>query len=146
MVGTASIGGTPYVYLQVFSPDYGAAYNATAVAESTGATRLNWLASLASLGPDITTFMGGTNPSFNSTITGTSTWLEFLDPDTNVIKTQVVDDIYQRYYWASPSEPPQYNTLARIQANKSPWLLGINPPGCAPSVTITGGGGSAHLV
>ena len=93
----------------------------------------------------VTTFTGGTNPSFDSTITGNATWLEFLDPDTNVIKTQVVDDIYQRYYWASPSEPPQYNTLARIQAGKSPFLLGINPPGCAPGVTVTGGGASAQL-
>src|SRR5208282_970197 len=145
VVATATIGGNPYTYLQVFSPDFGAAFNTTAVAESTGTTRLNWLAGLVSLGPDVATFSGGTNPSFNSQITGTSTWLEFLDPDTNVIKTQVVNDIYQRDYWASPSEPPQYNTLARIQANKSPWLLGINPPGCAPTVTVTGGGGSAQL-
>src|SRR5208282_2049816 len=145
VVGTATIGGKPYTYLQVFSPDFGAAYNATAVAESTAATRLVWLGTLAASSPEVSAFSGGTNPSFNSQITGNSTWLEFLDPDTNVIKTQVVNDIYQRYYWASPSEPPQYNTLARIQANKSPWLLGINPPGCAPTVTISGGGGSAQL-
>ena len=145
VVGSAVIGGTSYTYLQVYSPDYGAAFNATAVAESTAGTRLSWLASLAALSPTVSTFGGGTNPSFNSQITGNSTWLEFLDPDTNVIKSQVVNDIYNRYYWASPSEPPQYNTLTRIQANKSPWLLGINPPGCAPSVTISGGGGSAQL-
>jgi hypothetical protein len=144
-VGNTTIGGNPYTYLQVYSPDYGAAFNATAVAESTAAARLVWLASLASLSPEVSAFSGGTNPSFNSQITGNSTWLEFLDPDTEVIKNQVVNDIYQRYYWASPSEPPQYNTLARIQAGKSPWLLGINPPGCAPTVTVTGGGGSATL-
>ena len=34
VVGATTIGGTPYAYLQVFSPDYGAAYNSTAVAES----------------------------------------------------------------------------------------------------------------
>ena len=145
VVGSAAISGPTYTYLQVFSPDYGAAYNSTEVGESTGAARLLWLASLASLTPEVTAFSGGTNPSFNSQITGSSTWLEFLDPDTNVIKTQVVNDIYQRYYWASPSDPPQYNTLARIQANKKPFLLGINPPGCAPIVTVTGGGGSAQL-
>ena len=145
VVSTATIGGSPYPYLQVFAPDYGAAFNSTSVAESTAGTRLVWLGLLSSLIPEVSTFTGGTNPSFNSQITGSSTWLEFLDPDTNVIKNQVVNDIYQRYYWASPSYPPQYNTLARIQANKSPWLLGINPPGCAPGVSVTGGGGSAQL-
>jgi hypothetical protein len=145
VVGSATIGGNPYTYLQVYSPGYGAAFNATAVAESTSAARLTWLGNLAALVPEIGTFTGGTNPSFNSQITGSSTWLEFLDPDTNVIKTQVVDDIYQRYYWASPSEPPQYNTLNRITAGKNPFLLGINPPGCAPTVTVSGGGASATL-
>jgi len=145
IVGTATIGGSPYPYLQVFSPDYGAAFNSTAVSESTAAARLVWLGNLSALTPEVSTFSGGTNPSFNSQITGNSTWLEFLDPDTNVIKTQVVNDIYQRYYWASPSEPPQYNTLTRIQANKKPFLLGINPPGCAPQVTVTGGGATATL-
>ena len=145
VVSTATIGGSPYPYLQVFAPDYGAAFNSTSVAESTAGTRLVWLGLLSSLIPEVSTFTGGTNPSFNSQITGSSTWLEFLDPDTNVLKNQVVNDIYQRYYWASPSYPPQYNTLARIQANKSPWLLGINPPGCAPGVSVTGGGGSAQL-
>ena len=145
VAGFSTIGGNSYAYLQIFSPDYGAAYNATAVSESTAGVRLIWLANTGALTPEVTAFSGGTNPSFNSTITGSSTWLEFLDPDTNVIKTQVVDDIYQRYYWASPSEPPQYNTLARIQANKNPFLLGINPPGCAPTVTVSGGGGSAQL-
>lgn len=144
-IGTATIGGPQYTYLQVFSPDYGASYNSTAVAESTGAIRLIWLGNLSAISPGVTNFVGGTNPSFDSTITGNATWLEFLDPDTNVVRTQVVDDIYQRYYWASPSEPPQYNTLPRIQAGKSPWRLGITPPGCAPGVTIAGGGNSATL-
>ncbi len=145
VVGSAIIGGVSYNYMQVYTPDYGAAFNSIAVAESTAGIRTLWLGNLTSLTPEVTTFGGGTNPSFNSQITGSSTWLEFLDPDTNVIKTQVVNDIYQRYYWASPSEPPQYNTLARIQAGKNPYLLGISPPGCAPVVTVTGGGGSAQL-
>ena len=148
VVGTTYPTGGAYTYLQVFSPDYGAAFNTTAVGENTGAVRLIWFSQLWPSypgRPEVFTFSGGTNPAFNSSITGTSTWLEFLDPDTNVVKNQVVNDIYNRYYWASPSLPPQYNTLARIQATKNPFLLGINPPGCAPTVTVTGGGGSAQL-
>src|SRR5208282_3345219 len=73
VVGAATIAGSPYTYLQVFSPDYGAAFNSTTVAESTGASRLLWLASLGSLTPEVGSFTGGTNPSFNSQITGNST-------------------------------------------------------------------------
>jgi len=145
IVGTATIAGTPYTYVQVYSPDYGAAFNSTAVAESTAAARFIWLGGLSALSPEINTFVGGSNPSFNSQITGSSTWLEFLDPDTNVVRTQVANDSYQRYYWASPSQPPQYNTTARIQAGKPPFLLGINPPGCAPEVQVLGGGSTAEL-
>ena len=145
IIGSANIGGPAYSYMQVYAPDYGAAFNSTAVSENTAGARLIWLGNLSSLTPEVSTFTGGTNPVFNNAITGSSTWLEFLDPDTNVLKTQVVNDNYQRYYWASPSEPPQYNTLARIQASKPPYLLGINPPGCAPIVTVTGGGANAQL-
>ena len=145
VVGTATIGGTPYNYLQIFAPDYGAAYNATTVSESTGGVGLIWLANTGAFTPEVATMGGGTNPSFDSSITGSATWLEFLDPDTNVLKNLTVDDIYQRYYWASPSEPPQYNTMARIQAGSPPWTLGINPPGCAPQVSVAGGGSAAQL-
>jgi len=83
--------------------------------------------------------------TFSSSLTGPSTWLEFDDPDTNVVRSQVVNDQFQRYYSASPSQTPQYNTLARIQAGSPNFQLGINPPGCAPEVIVEGGGSSATL-
>ena len=55
-VGSAVIGGPTYNYLQVFSPDYGAAFNSTGVAENTAASRLIWLNSLASLTPEVDNF------------------------------------------------------------------------------------------
>ena len=83
-----------------------------------------------------------TNPA---DITTALAWLEFVDPDTNVLRSQVVDDTFQRYYFASPSQPPQYNTQARIAANQPPFLLGVPAPGCAPLVTVAGGGNLATL-
>ena len=137
-----ALGGT---FVSVIAPDFGAAYNNTNVSESTGGVRTIWLSDVLSLTHTTLFFTGGTNANFNNLITGPSTWLEFLDPDTNVLKSQVVNDQFQRFYFASPSEPPQYNTTNRILAGKPPFLLGINPPGCAPEVTVTGGGNSATL-
>lgn len=79
----------------------------------------------------------------NIGITAPSYWLEFTDPDTDVIRSPVVDDVYQRYYFASPSQAPQYNTLSRIAAGgnnqNAPFLLGIPKPICSPGITVTGG-------
>jgi hypothetical protein len=74
-----------------------------------------------------------------------SFWMEFDDPDTNVIRTPVADDQYQRYYWASPSQPPQYATYDMILASQNPWLLGVPGSGCAPGVTVTGGGDTVQI-
>lgn len=147
-IGTASINGSLYKYLNLISPDFGAQYNSTPVATNQPAV-LYLLPNLSALSPLTSTFVGGTNSVLNNSITAPSTWLEFDDLYTNVVKSQVVDDKFQRYYWASPSVPPQYNTLARIQAGNTgpnaPWALGINPPGCAPGVSVAGGGASAQL-
>jgi len=75
-----------------------------------------------------------------------STWMEFASPNTNVIRSQVFQDIHDRYYFFSDSFPPRYNTHARI-TNKvagvptplPPFLLGINPPSVPPGVTFSGG-------
>lgn len=49
-----------------------------------------------------------------------STWLEFENPFTDVIRAPVVDDSYDRYYWVSSSDVPRYNTRARIEYNANP--------------------------
>lgn len=122
------------VYVQ--AADIGEAYNNTATTETTGGSRLSWPS---------TTMTGGANSSFDPSITATAYWLEFLDHDTTVIRSPIVDDQYDRYYFASPSLPPQYNTYDRIAAGQSTWLLGVNPPGCAPIVTVEGGSDQAQL-
>ena len=138
----AALGGS---FVNVIAPDFGAAYNGTNVSESTGGVRTTWLSSITSLLNTTLFFTGGTNASFTNLITGPSTWLEFLDPDTNVLKSQVVNDQFERFYFASPSVEPQYNTTNRILAGQPPFTLGIEPPGCAPIISVSGGGDSATL-
>jgi hypothetical protein len=70
-----------------------------------------------------------------------SLWLEFPDPDTNVLQSPVADDQWQRFYFASASGIPQYNTKARILAGSAPFTLGIPTPETAPTVVVTGGSG-----
>lgn len=68
-----------------------------------------------------------------------SFWMEFQDPDTDVLRTPIANDNFERYYWASPSITPQYNTRARILAGSASFVLGIPQPGSAPTITVAGG-------
>jgi hypothetical protein len=123
----------------VYAPEAGAAYNTTNVS-STDAS-LVW-----KYGSNVTTtLLGGANISLETDITGDSTWLEFADPYTDVIRSPVVDDQFDRFYYASSSEPPKYNTRERIEAGEHPWLLGVPAPGCEPAVEVSGGGDTATI-
>lgn len=73
-----------------------------------------------------------------------SYWLEFENPDTDVVRSPTVGDQYDRYYWAQSQSflatKPQYNTRARIAAGQAPFTLGIPAPAAAPTVgSVTGG-------
>lgn len=82
--------------------------------------------------------------TIDTSIAAPSTWLEFADADTDVIRSPTINDTFQRYYWCSPSQTPVYNTRDRIVAGNSgtngPFLLGVPAPGCPPIVTASGGG------
>ena len=68
-----------------------------------------------------------------------SFWMEFQHPDTTVVRAPVTEDVYDRYYWVEPGQPPRYNTAARIRAGQPSYLLGIPGPAVAPGVTPSGG-------
>lgn len=137
-------GNLPWIYLK--ATDFGEAFNTTPVTESTAHVRLVWLSTPLTLITDvITTFRGGLNEGFDSAITGTATWLEFEDAQTDVLRSPIVNDRFGRYYFASPSQVPQYNTYDRIVAGTAAWKLGVPAPGCAPTVTVTGGGETTKL-
>ena len=84
----------------------------------------------------------------NPTYMYSSSWLEFTDRNTNVIHAPVFGDTFDRYYWASPSDVPRYNTRARIDAGNTgasaPWKLGITVPTVLPGVSAAGGVGIAE--
>lgn len=139
-VGSDTVGP----FLVIGAEDFGAAFNSITVGSSNHASVL-WLSDLNSLAHTTISLVGGTNPTFNDNITAVSTWLEFTDPDTNVFKSPIVDDQWNRFYAASPSVSPQYNTYDRIVANAPFWLLGVPPPGCAVPLEVTGGGNNLQL-
>src|SRR3990167_6297940 len=72
-----------------------------------------------------------------------SVWMEFQDPDTDIIRAPVSDDSFERYYWASSSLPPKYNTRVRIANGDDEWLLGIPRP-AQPGLSATGGVGAEY--
>lgn len=139
-------GTGPLPYIEVQAPSFGAAYNYTPVAESTNSIRLKWMNGFVNiLGPSAIFLSGGANQSSDTTITGASTWLEFINQDTNVVRTPIVDDNFQRYYFASPGQPPQYNTYDRIAAGKPAFYLGIPAPPIAPELSVSGGGNPIQI-
>jgi hypothetical protein len=87
------------------------------------------------------------NKDSNATgITATdSFWMEFLDPDTTVMRTPVVQDQFDRYYYASPSAVPRYSTYDRIVGGQNDWILGVPASGCAPGVEVAGGGDTTTI-
>jgi hypothetical protein len=67
-----------------------------------------------------------------------SVWMEFTNIDTDVVRSVVVDDAFDRYYWAAPSLVPQYNTRARIANGDPSFTLGVPQPP-TPILNIVGG-------
>lgn len=71
-----------------------------------------------------------------------SFWMEFDDEDTDVIRSPIADDSFDRYYWAAPSHVPKYNTKTRILAGDPEFTLGVPAPENAPTITPAGGSGA----
>lgn len=63
----------------------------------------------------------------------TGFFMEFTDPDTDVVRTPIVNDGFRRLYWCSPSTGLRYNTETRILAGTTHYDLGVP----APATTIT---------
>jgi hypothetical protein len=59
---------------------------------------------------------------------GDSTWVQFTDHDTDIVKGQLVEDKYERYYFCSPSLGPRFNTYKRLKAGLSHYKLGVQGP------------------
>lgn len=71
-------------------------------------------------------------------------WLTFDSRDVDVVRSPVINDSFNRYYWANDqrtpgSGRPMYNTEDRIHADDPPFFLGVSRPTAAPVVTSAGG-------
>lgn len=79
-----------------------------------------------------------------------STWLEFSHPDTDVLRTQVVNDTFDRFYWASPLDVPRYMTQAQIVATApalaGAYILGVPAPGAITGIVSGGVSGTLKSV
>lgn len=79
-----------------------------------------------------------------------SLWLEFAHPDTDVLRTQVVGDTYDRFYWASPLDVPRYMTYTQLQAAApalaGAYILGIPQPGAISGIVSGGVSGTLKSV
>lgn len=74
-----------------------------------------------------------------------SIWMEFAHSDTDVLRTQVINDTFNRFYWASPNTVPRYAPLATIQSqvpNVTGYILGIPAPVGTLVATPSGGSSS----
>lgn len=66
------------------------------------------------------------------------TWLTFDNRDVDVARSPIVNDTYDRYYWAGDGAP-KMNSYARIYAGSAEYLLGVPTPANAPAVTPPAG-------
>ncbi len=66
-------------------------------------------------------------------------WLAFDSRDVDIVRSPLVNDAYDRYYWAGEGAP-KYNTLQRLLDGQPEFLLGIPTPTTAPTVTPPGAG------
>jgi hypothetical protein len=79
---------------------------------------------------------------------GDSVWVQFTDPDTDVVKGQLVEDSFERYYFCSPTTGPMFNTYARLRDGLPMYKLGVPavPSDAAHQVGISVAGGAAPVV
>ena len=66
------------------------------------------------------------------------TWLTFDSRLVDVVRSPIVNDTYDRYYWAGDGAP-MMNSYARIYTGSAAYLLGIPAPVNAASVTPPSG-------
>jgi hypothetical protein len=72
-------------------------------------------------------------------------WIGFVDSNVDFVRTPVLEDSFERYYWTGDGTQnngvPMYSTRAILAADgtTAPWALGIPAPVTAPTVTPASG-------
>src|SRR5215468_4602092 len=83
----------------------------------------------------------GGDPNFPGVIPppsylGDSVWKQFTDPYTDILKGQLIEDQYERYYFCSPTTGPMFNTYARLQAGQTDYRLGVPGPNVSTQAQV----------
>jgi len=83
----------------------------------------------------------GGDPAFPGVIPppsylGDSVWKQFTDPYTDILRGQLIEDQYERYYFCSPTTGPMFNTYARMRDGLTDYKLGV--PGPNPDEDVDG--------
>lgn len=71
-------------------------------------------------------------------------WLLFDSRDVDITRSPVINDSFNRYYWANDQRAPgngrpMYNTEDRIANGDDPYFLGVPAPTAAPGLTPPAG-------
>lgn len=66
------------------------------------------------------------------------TWLTFDSRDVDVVRSPIINDTHDRYFWAGDGRP-MMNTYARIENGDPAYFLGVPIPQNAPSVAPPAG-------
>jgi hypothetical protein len=73
-------------------------------------------------------------PKANDYYYGSDEWLAFDRREVDIIRSPIINDLHNRYYWAGDGRP-KYNTLQRIVSNVPELYLGVPAPATQPTVT-----------
>lgn len=76
----------------------------------------------------------GTDPITQPVFTN-SYWWQHADANTDVVRSPLVNDSFQRYYWASPSTGLKYAAKADILAGSTGLVLGVPVPTTTVGIT-----------
>jgi hypothetical protein len=71
-----------------------------------------------------------------------SYWMQFADVDTDVVRGPLVNDSFERFYWASPSTGLKFAPKADIVVGSTGYESGVEPPATALSAEPVPGTGT----
>ncbi len=87
---------------------------------------------------DLTGQVSTLRRAFRVPDTPTDAWIAFTSRDVDILRSPLVNDAHDRYYWAGDAKP-KMNTAANIKATGGPFILGIPTPSSAPGVVPPAG-------
>ena len=87
---------------------------------------------------DLTAQTSSLRRAFRVPDTPTDAWITFTSREVDILRSPLVNDTHDRYYWAGDAKP-KMNVAARIKAGSSEFILGVPTPVAAPNVVPPAG-------